>query len=73
MSHTEIIEVFKTNVQDRDKAGRILNELHGHFPNCKFNFDLDDCDKILRAEGDFIVKKIIGYMNKKSFRCEVLE
>lgn len=45
------IEVFKTNVEKPSEAKRLLGELLQQFPQYRFNFDLDDCDKILRAEG----------------------
>lgn len=45
-----MVEIFKTNVDDRQLADRILKELRSHLPVYLFNFDLEDCDRILRAE-----------------------
>lgn len=45
-----MVEVFKTNVADVGYAKRIINEIHENFINYKANFDLDDCDRILRVE-----------------------
>jgi hypothetical protein len=38
------------------------------------NFDLDDCDKILRIDSEEnIVLKITGLLNTHQFNCEELE
>lgn len=46
----KIVEVFKTNVEDHLAAGHIIFALQQTFPCCTINFDLADCDKILRIE-----------------------
>ena len=43
------IEVFKTNVADPERAKWLVDQIEKQFTNCKVNFDLDDCDRILRA------------------------
>ena len=74
MDHTLVVEIFKTDVLEKSTAGLLLQELHIQFPDIKFNFDLDDCDKILRAEGDpKDTAKITEVLNSKGFDCEVLE
>ena len=45
-----MIEVFKTNIQSQYEAKVILEELNFQFPDYAINFDLEDCDKILRVE-----------------------
>lgn len=45
-----MIEVFKTNVTERGEADRLIRCIHQNFPGYKANFDLDDCDKILRVD-----------------------
>lgn len=45
-----MVEVLKTNVQELDYANAIIQILLEHFPNYKINFDLENCDKILRLE-----------------------
>ncbi len=57
------VSVFKTNVQTQSQAILVINVLIQYLPKYKINFDLEDCDKILRVEGnnieeDFIVKKV---------------
>jgi len=69
-----MIEVFKTNVHAGCEAEKITGLLYRHFPDCKINFDLDDCDKILRIEGSvFETEKIKFIVNENGFICEELE
>lgn len=67
-------EIFKTNVQTEIEALLLTTLLKKIFAEAKINFDLEDCDKILRMEG--IRKKnnqrIIADLNKYGFQCEVL-
>lgn len=44
------IHVFKTDVDDHRVAGNIILFLQQHFSHCSVNFDLADCDNILRIE-----------------------
>ena len=43
------VEVFKTNVADPERAKWLVDQIERNFTNCKVNFDLDDCDRILRV------------------------
>ncbi len=47
-----MVEIFRTNVKNKKLAGKVLKALHLHLPAFKFNFDLDDCDRILRAQSN---------------------
>ena len=68
-----MVEVFKTDVIKKNQAKKILLMLNEQFPHFKINFDLDDCDKILRIEGKNIsVKKIIELLHKQQYFCEAL-
>lgn len=68
-----MVEVFKTNVQKEKEAELLLEKLQEQFPQYKINFDLADCDKILRVEGKQIQpQNIISIMEKSSYNCEVL-
>ncbi|MEO8533198.1 MAG: hypothetical protein ABI441_05590 [Flavobacterium sp.] len=68
-----MIEVFETNVQEMEQSKMIVMKLLEHFPNSVINFDLDDCDKILRIHSVSISKKrIIELLNSYGFHCEVL-
>jgi hypothetical protein len=68
-----MVEVFKTNVASQTQANSILISLLKKFPSHKINFDLDDCDKILRVHGKNIsVKKVIELVNENGYECEIL-
>jgi hypothetical protein len=43
-----MIEIFKTTVASDHHAANILAQLQHQFPHYQANFDLDDCDRILR-------------------------
>lgn len=68
-----MVEVFKTNVLRKNKSRVLLSELCRNFPGHKINFDLADCDKILRVEGkEVLPKQIIEIVNSSGYHCEVL-
>jgi hypothetical protein len=46
----KIVKVFKTDVKEEQVARLILFFLQQALSHCTINFDLDDCDKILRIE-----------------------
>lgn len=69
-----MIEVFKTNVQKKAQSKMLLGVLYKAFPSFKINFDLSDCDKVLRVEGDNLeVLKIMILIKEYGFKCEVLD
>ena len=69
-----MIEVFKTNVQEFSEAQKLVALLLRHFPNSKINFDLDDCDKVLRVEGQNLrIEKVMTLVTEKGFQCKVLD
>lgn len=69
-----MVEVFKTNVEDLPGAAQITAMLSRHFPGCRINFDLEDCDRILRMEGwNFTPEKVAQLVQQNGFHCSVLE
>lgn len=69
-----MVEVFKTNVRSTREAKRIIQKLVEEFPAHKINFDLSDCDRILRIQGnDILERKIISIVTSLNYNCEVLE
>ncbi len=69
-----MVEVFKTNVRRVSAANKLVDLLVQHFPESKINFDLHDCDNILRVEGkDFIIEQVMLLMHQNGFTCRVLE
>jgi hypothetical protein len=70
----QIVEVFKTNVWEDELAKHLIVKLLDHFPQHKINFDLQDCDKILRVEGEQVSsKRVIEVINTNGYECEVLQ
>lgn len=69
-----IVEVFKTNVQKEADKNYVIAVIQSQFPDYKINFDLEDCDKILRVEGiDLQCDNIIDYVNCLGYTCVRLE
>lgn len=71
-----MVEVFKTNVKDFEQAEWLLDAIHGSFNNCRANFDLDDCDKILRIEssnGYIESNSIIYFLEEYGCKAQILE
>ncbi|MDN3579759.1 hypothetical protein [Mucilaginibacter flavus] len=69
------VEVFKTNVNKRKNADILLQHIHRAFAGYKANFDLDDCDKILRVQcNDRAIKAraLILFLKDLGFHAEVL-
>jgi hypothetical protein len=69
-----MIEVFKTNVEAVNDASNLVQMLLHHFPGSRINFDLQDCDRILRVEGkDFCAHQVMMLVSKNGFHCEILQ
>lgn len=69
-----MVEVFKTNVQKKSQSKMLLGILSEAFPSFKINFDLSDCDKVLRVEGNNLeVLSVITLVKKYGFICEILD
>ena len=68
------IEVFCTNVETPVQATGIINAIRSGVNDVAVNFDLDDCDKILRVVGnnDVDCDLIVAIVAKHGFTCEVL-
>jgi len=68
------VEIFKTNVLEKEEAEKIVTQMMEKFPGYKINFDLSDCDKILRVEAlSSRVNAIIQFLNILGYTCEILE
>jgi hypothetical protein len=69
-----MVEAFKTNVQKKAQSKMLLCILSEAFPSFKINFDLSDCDKVLRVEGDNMeALRIMILVNEYGFKCEILD
>jgi hypothetical protein len=68
-----MVEVFKTNVYGARQSKVLLAKLHEHFPTCKINIDLEDCDKVLRFEGEtFCANRVMELLKLNGYKCEIL-
>ena len=70
-----MVEVFKTDVQHHDHANMLVDQIHQVFAGYKANFDLDDCDRILRvknANGSVHPPPVIELLKYHGFSAEVL-
>ena len=67
------VEVFKTNVADEKQALQVEARIRQLFAGHHINFDLEDCDKILRVEGkDVCSEAVITILKGSGFFCERL-
>ena len=70
-----MIEVFKTNVHEICEAQKIIVLLLENFTQHKINFDLHDCDKILRVvygTQQFEASHFKNWLTTKGCQAEIL-
>ena len=70
-----MVEVFKTDVTSQDHADRLIDEIHHTCRGYKANFDLEDCDRILRVKsfsGKVQASLLIDLLKDSGFSAEVL-
>jgi hypothetical protein len=69
-----MIFVFKTSVKSKKQIKAFKPQIDNILPKVKWNFDLDDCDKILRIESEEnVVCEIQKLLNIHHFYCEELD
>ncbi len=69
-----MIFVFKTSVKTKTQVRQLKLPIDTILPSAKWNFDLNDCDKILRVDSEEnVVLKIIDLLNIHNHSCEELE
>lgn len=66
------VEVFKTNVASKYEAAMLIEMLCQVYPFAQINFDLEDCDRILRIKGSISTRSIVNLLNEKGYLCEEL-
>lgn len=68
-----MVEIFKTSIESREQSDSVKQDLLNLFPNAKINFDLDDCDRILRIEDHKIFpQEVLNLLTHKGFQIEIL-
>lgn len=68
-----MIYVFKTSVRNKNQVKKLKPDISKILPDEKWNFDLEDCDKILRIDSDEnIVVRIVDVLSVHKFYCEEL-
>ena len=71
-----MVEVFKTNVNDPDTARMLVRLLQRIFMHYRVNFDLNDCDNILRVKCEIYPVQsnlVINVLSELGFKAEILE
>ena len=69
-----MIYVFKTSVKSKKDVKSLTAHLNEYLTDGTWNFDLDDCDNILRIKGDSIQPHhVIAHLEGKGHQCSVLE
>jgi hypothetical protein len=72
-SETLAVEVFKTNVYDPDLAQSLVEKIQERFDLISVNFDLEDCDRILRVEGyEVNTEEVIHLLTSCGISAELL-
>lgn len=65
-----IVAIFKTNVVQEKEAHKIIEQLKIELPTYEINFDLKDCDNILRIYGKNDKTNIVTHlMEIMGFQC----
>jgi hypothetical protein len=68
-----MIEIFKTDVENEEQAKTLLALLYVKIHASEINFDLEDCDNILRIKGeDFCCLSVIQILADNGFDCRLL-
>lgn len=68
-----MVEVFKTNVEHPEHSEMLIDQLINRIPNSRINFDLEDCDRILRIEAESVSHQlIIEILHRNGYQAEVL-
>jgi hypothetical protein len=69
-----MIWIFKTSIQTDDQVETVTPLLDkAVLPNGRWNFDLQDCDHVLRIENPAIeIPQLINLFSEAGFHCEEL-
>ncbi|WKZ61300.1 MAG: hypothetical protein QY309_07380 [Cyclobacteriaceae bacterium] len=70
-----MIEVFKTNVNKRAQAEQLVQLIQQTFVGYNANFDLEDCDRILRIKSRTVINsdEVIRLLSRMDISVSVLD
>lgn len=69
-----MVEIFKTAIENETQAELVIALLKKHYAAYAANFDLEDCDRILRIEADRIpVNSVIRLLKAEGYFVELLD
>ncbi|MDG3582758.1 MULTISPECIES: hypothetical protein [Galbibacter] len=70
-----MVEIFVTDVTNESSAKHVLKELHTIFKDYSANFDLEDCDRILRVESSSAIchRSIIELLEKMQVNAAIYQ
>jgi len=66
------IHVFKTGVTTSEAVSKVSSLLTAERAIADWNFDLEDCDNILRVVGDLPASKIERMLSRQGIYCQEL-
>lgn len=68
-----MVHVFKTSVRSKSEILKLKPQLNRLAPEIKWNFDLEDCDNILRIDSQQVIPdEVINLLKIYQFECEEL-
>lgn len=66
--------MFRASIKTKNEVQQLSEFLNELVQQGKWNFDLEDCDKILRIVSHTdIIETVINGLNSRGFECEELE
>lgn len=68
------VKIFSTDIENRTQVNDVRSAICSLDPHSIVTVDLEDCDKVLRVEGNITnCEHIISLLSKLGFRCDELE
>ena len=69
-----MVLVFKTSVKTEEDVLQLKSKINGLGTNINHNFDLADCDNILRIQSSEVTSdQVIDLLEKNHYECRELE
>ncbi|MDO5981585.1 hypothetical protein [Flavivirga spongiicola] len=69
-----MIYIFKTSVKTEKDIKKLKPKLDHLASNIKWNFDLEDCDNILRiANCEILEDRVVNLLKDYNFECKELD